>query len=899
MKISKFFEHTPVRKQNAIKNSTKVLSKIRRLVKAYALARPNIRLHLRILKAPTNKGDFTYAPTLNSNIKDAVIKVISKDCALECDLTTINDEGFAIQAVLPRVSADVSKISYHGTFISIDGRPVSHSRGTIRSIVGVFKERLQKTSPTPIFGNDSFLCMNITCPLGSYDPNIEPAKDDVLFEDSDVVLRLVQKLLASHYPDLDKQVDISRPVVSPQQPQDNFASHETVDMSHIVPSAEGEEIASSMAQDGPRWRSTMYGIDEEDLELMKEEGPSVLIHDEEGSRAIDVSNPWTIARMNAPTRPKVSMRNGQLPSPTKSQGHMSLLSSSPDRNFPRVCNPGDRSTTPYSSYAEEIYKEKDNESLKGSVHNLGLRKSREEHTTPRTKNSLHDNGNASGRLSDENEKKVPDSNIPSTSHVDKTLLPQFQVQVMQQLEGSDREKGSKNRNYVPPFNAFDNIWHTRLVQASTSAPRAKQMMSSSSRDVSVSEHDGILLPSDKLSSRNHTDIRKFFDTSSSTNRRSQQKSTTYQSNSVRGLKQRSPPLVQHRGDIRRYQNMQRASSVGIRTPSLFHIDSDITKTTEGLRGGKPEFPKQMEFYRSGNIQPPQPASISVSHISPRPNGLSAPTVSAPRHTRNMQKTQEMEDYFQVVENSELRYASRGLVPTQKTRLRECSSQETLSIIDQTVQSNAADPIHESSPSIQMDRASIGFHAHNLVLLLDIDVSDILRNFQSFKIDADVERCDSWLEEAGHAFCQAISHQVILRWAIKLDGFLDEIHEKEEGTDAQGALQESLQKAIEWNRENEQSQSCRLPSVRARQESSTTGTAMENSNDLATVAFTDHAEFGLGLLEPEMQDSSTSQSMHMRGEKQAQTTLEAQEMAPTDLMEDEYDEKLDDEMLMDL
>lgn len=46
---------------------------------------------------------------------------------------------------------------------------------------------------------DPFLYVNITCAPGTYDANIEPLKDDVLFEDIGSIMRLVQRLFETVY----------------------------------------------------------------------------------------------------------------------------------------------------------------------------------------------------------------------------------------------------------------------------------------------------------------------------------------------------------------------------------------------------------------------------------------------------------------------------------------------------------------------------------------------------------------------------------------------------------------------------------------------------------------------------------------------------------------------------
>ena len=60
VKVEKFLQHLPVRRQAAERIGTKMLAKIKRMLQAYALARPHLRLSLKILKAKDRKGDWTY-----------------------------------------------------------------------------------------------------------------------------------------------------------------------------------------------------------------------------------------------------------------------------------------------------------------------------------------------------------------------------------------------------------------------------------------------------------------------------------------------------------------------------------------------------------------------------------------------------------------------------------------------------------------------------------------------------------------------------------------------------------------------------------------------------------------------------------------------------------------------
>ncbi|KAL5375232.1 hypothetical protein DPSP01_011331 [Paraphaeosphaeria sporulosa] len=356
VKVSDFLRTLPVRRETALKESAKILARIKRLMQSYAIARPSVRFSLRILKAKSGKGNFMYAPKNDGNIEDAVLKVIGKECALQCDWTAMESDGYEIHAFLPKPDALGSKVANVGVFLSVDSRPVSTNRGTPKKIASVFRERLRKGNSSCHSVKDPFLCINIICPPGSYDANIEPAKDDVLFEREDVVVSAVTKLFTAFYPEaviasnvsdeLGPSVSepptsygniggpVNRPntafslleeamMVQPKRPETAFSIlEEAVRIEHDDHSANRNSPS--------RWRSNMYDIDEDDLELLDfENQPRMFDEEEEGCGATSFSNPWTIARMNASPKQKQPPRNVQLMTPAKGHGDVAMGSTSP------------------------------------------------------------------------------------------------------------------------------------------------------------------------------------------------------------------------------------------------------------------------------------------------------------------------------------------------------------------------------------------------------------------------------------------------------------------------------------------------------------------------------------------------------------------------------------------
>jgi DNA mismatch repair protein MutL len=246
--VTKFMSKLPVRQKTFEKEAAKTTAKITQLLRSYALARPSIKFTLKITKG--GKGCWSFAPRSNGGIKDAVSQVIGRDAALQCieksllfpekqfseidednstktktmagDLYEMNREQLIIEAFLPKADADPSKVG-NGQFLSIDSRPVSHEKGTMKKIVTNFKKHIRGYfgDTTDKFKNP-FIRLNIKCPAASYDPNVEPAKDDVLFGNEALVLGAFEELLKNVYGEYKVPVS-APPVPAVQAPnRDNF-----------------------------------------------------------------------------------------------------------------------------------------------------------------------------------------------------------------------------------------------------------------------------------------------------------------------------------------------------------------------------------------------------------------------------------------------------------------------------------------------------------------------------------------------------------------------------------------------------------------------------------------------------------------------------------------------------
>lgn len=93
VRVEKFLQNLPVRREAAEKASVKMSAKVRKMLQAYALARPHLRLSLKTLKAKDRKGDWTYpksgalSASLSEASFNAATDIFGKKLTSQCELT--------------------------------------------------------------------------------------------------------------------------------------------------------------------------------------------------------------------------------------------------------------------------------------------------------------------------------------------------------------------------------------------------------------------------------------------------------------------------------------------------------------------------------------------------------------------------------------------------------------------------------------------------------------------------------------------------------------------------------------------------------------------------------------------------------------------------------------------
>lgn len=389
VRVTDFIKANPVRRQVMLKKTEQCLKKVKQILQAYAFARPHVRLSLRVLKAKNDKGNWMYAPKAGGNAEDAAFKIVGAACASQCTWSDIELHGFTLQALLPKIDAVGERIGGIGAFVSIDSRPVSSQRGTPKQIIKMLRGALKKANPMLDGAKEPFVYLKIVCPGESYDANIEPAKDNVLFEDPENVIEAARQLCSAAYPSSGEsaramsQVQIqsqnavqdakrrsddadddfvtslegtaaSHPFRVPKFGDQSSATHQGFHRALIDDDARlnpetGQSDIESRQQARPAFRSNMYGCDEEDLDYLDARPPTGRTEaDFEELRAarkdVTVSNPWVMAKLNTKVKPHESTEDLQ------STAAAPLVSSrAPVAPMPRVDPSDDGLPTPRPS----------------------------------------------------------------------------------------------------------------------------------------------------------------------------------------------------------------------------------------------------------------------------------------------------------------------------------------------------------------------------------------------------------------------------------------------------------------------------------------------------------------------------------------------------------------------
>ncbi|KAI6785993.1 DNA mismatch repair protein MutL [Emericellopsis cladophorae] len=87
--VEGLFDNIAVRKQQAIRESRKALARTRDLLLSYALARPHVKMNLKVPGEP--KQQWSYSPGPKPTAKHAVMQLLSKEASAQCAVVQKNE----------------------------------------------------------------------------------------------------------------------------------------------------------------------------------------------------------------------------------------------------------------------------------------------------------------------------------------------------------------------------------------------------------------------------------------------------------------------------------------------------------------------------------------------------------------------------------------------------------------------------------------------------------------------------------------------------------------------------------------------------------------------------------------------------------------------------------------
>ncbi|KAA8905671.1 hypothetical protein FN846DRAFT_950197 [Sphaerosporella brunnea] len=323
IKVVGFLKRLPVRRESVNRNRAALGQRLRELVSKYYLSRPNCRFSLKILAKGTSKEvALVYAPS--KTIPEAVQKVMGKDAASACQWVTKEKNGITVEAMLAKKDCNLDLLDkpHLIQYVYVDSRPVSCMRGTLASVRKLYKTHIKAIAGGRAPSNPA-LYLHIRCPKGIYDSNIEPAKDDVLFDysRSQDVEAAVEELFTETYGELR---DVSSGLKRKEKDKDKDSSEAAGFDILLARRRVVNDIENSLSTPPPPLEE-----EPDDIGLPPSPAPDAIqgsmdqsateTEPEQTRKDPTLYNPWTTAKLNAPITPRRHNRNSDatLSSPVR------------------------------------------------------------------------------------------------------------------------------------------------------------------------------------------------------------------------------------------------------------------------------------------------------------------------------------------------------------------------------------------------------------------------------------------------------------------------------------------------------------------------------------------------------------------------------------------------------
>ena len=217
--VTKIFSSFPVRLRATAQEAPKTILHVKELLQSYALARQRIKMVFKVLD--TQQSPWLFSPRCGSGIEEVAVQIFGTRLASLCRFYTFpnnevasqvsdtatspapgggNGAAVVFEAFLPSPGADLRDYHY-GAFISVDSRPISSTRGIGRKLLAIYKKKFRQSRLSSLGKTIKypFMQLNIRCEPGSYDVNVEPAKDDAVFVEEPSLLSQFDSFISCIY----------------------------------------------------------------------------------------------------------------------------------------------------------------------------------------------------------------------------------------------------------------------------------------------------------------------------------------------------------------------------------------------------------------------------------------------------------------------------------------------------------------------------------------------------------------------------------------------------------------------------------------------------------------------------------------------------------------------------
>ncbi len=188
VRVENLFSTCPIRGKDAWQSKT-LVKKIIDMLTASALARPYVSLRL----CQAEKVVWVHTPLahgrLSSPALNAVCLVFGPRVSSQCELIHRNAEGYTFDAACNIANGRDDK-----PFITVDGRPISRAKQVAKTLIKCY----QRVKNGNLCNKSSFWYLNIRCPEASYDVNVDPEKDDLVFANAARVENLWKSALQGY-----------------------------------------------------------------------------------------------------------------------------------------------------------------------------------------------------------------------------------------------------------------------------------------------------------------------------------------------------------------------------------------------------------------------------------------------------------------------------------------------------------------------------------------------------------------------------------------------------------------------------------------------------------------------------------------------------------------------------